>query len=195
MAATGGTPWRSRGAPASEGLSLSASSGHLVVDHDLRDRIDSDNVEFVKWFGFGGVPGGGRGDTVTVNDLPQPTSSVHAGLSDGRGTGAQRQRRHPHRAGHGRRRHVPGERDDGEQHQRRRGHDRDQPGPPPTAGRPADRDPGWRRPRRQRQPSPGWSSSWCCDPASGGPGVPVSGAAAAPTRPLHAAGARCPGLA
>lgn len=56
------------GSFASESLSLSASAGHLIVDHDLRDRIDADNVEDVTYFGFGGADEGG-GDAVAVNDL------------------------------------------------------------------------------------------------------------------------------
>jgi hypothetical protein len=51
---------------ASEGLSLSANAGHLVVDHELRDHIDADNVENVTWFGFGGLD---AGDAVAVNNL------------------------------------------------------------------------------------------------------------------------------
>ena len=54
---------------ASESVSLSASAGHLIVDHELRDRIDADNVEDVTWFGFGGLDESGSGDAVAVNDL------------------------------------------------------------------------------------------------------------------------------
>jgi hypothetical protein len=54
------------GAFASESLSLSANAGHLIVDHDLRDRIDADNIQDVSWVGFGGLDGG---DTIGVNDL------------------------------------------------------------------------------------------------------------------------------
>jgi hypothetical protein len=52
---------------ASESLSLSASAGHLIVDHELRDRIDADNVEDVSYLGFGGLDE--SGDAVAVNDL------------------------------------------------------------------------------------------------------------------------------
>jgi hypothetical protein len=51
---------------ASEGVHLSASAGHLVLTDDLRDLIDSDDVEDVTWVGFGGNDGG---DSVVVNDL------------------------------------------------------------------------------------------------------------------------------
>jgi hypothetical protein len=51
---------------ATEGVSLSASAGHLVLIHELRDRIDSDDVEDVTWVGFGGNDGG---DSVAVNNL------------------------------------------------------------------------------------------------------------------------------
>ncbi len=72
---------------ASEALSLSGSSGHLIVDHDLRDRIDSDNVEFVKWFGFGGLSGAG-GDAIAVNDLTATdVFQFTPDFSNGRGTG------------------------------------------------------------------------------------------------------------
>jgi hypothetical protein len=57
------------GAFASESVSLSASAGHLIVDHDQRGRIDSDNIQDVKWVGFGGLDDGGGGDAVAVNDL------------------------------------------------------------------------------------------------------------------------------
>jgi hypothetical protein len=58
-----------RGTFASESVSLSANAGHLIVDHELRDRIDADNVEDVTWFGFGGLDESGSGDAVAVNDL------------------------------------------------------------------------------------------------------------------------------
>jgi hypothetical protein len=57
------------GAFASESVSLSADAGHLIVDHNLRDRIDTNNVEDVKWVGFGGLDETGAGDAVAVNDL------------------------------------------------------------------------------------------------------------------------------
>ena len=57
------------GSFASEGVSLSATAGHLIVDHNLRDRIDADNVEDVSWLGFGGLDESGSGDAVAVNDL------------------------------------------------------------------------------------------------------------------------------
>ncbi len=47
-----------QGSFAAEGLALSANAGHLIVDHDMRDRIDADNVEDVSWRGFGGLDGG-----------------------------------------------------------------------------------------------------------------------------------------
>jgi len=53
------------GAFASETLSLSASAGHLIVDHSA-GRIDADNIQDVSWVGFGGLDGG---DQVAVNDL------------------------------------------------------------------------------------------------------------------------------
>lgn len=57
------------GSFASEGVDLSASAGHLIVNHDLRDRIDSVGVENVSWVGFGGLDEGGGGDSVSVHDL------------------------------------------------------------------------------------------------------------------------------
>jgi hypothetical protein len=54
---------------ATESVGLSANAGHLIIDHDLRDRIDADNVEHVTWFGFGGLDESGSGDAVVVNDL------------------------------------------------------------------------------------------------------------------------------
>jgi hypothetical protein len=54
---------------ASEGVGLSADAGHLIVVHDLLDRIDADNVEDVTWSGFGGLDETGAGDAVSVNDL------------------------------------------------------------------------------------------------------------------------------
>jgi hypothetical protein len=38
---------------ATESVALSASAGHLIIDHD-RGRIDADNVEDVSWLGLGG---------------------------------------------------------------------------------------------------------------------------------------------
>jgi hypothetical protein len=58
-----------RGTFASEGVSLSATAGHLIVLHDLRDKIDADNIEDVTWTGFGGLDETGSGDAVAVNDL------------------------------------------------------------------------------------------------------------------------------
>lgn len=58
-----------QGTFATEGVSLSADAGHLIVDHDSRDRIDADNVEDVSWLGFGGLDESGSGDAVAVNDL------------------------------------------------------------------------------------------------------------------------------
>jgi hypothetical protein len=58
-----------QGTFATEGVSLSAEAGHLIVDHDLRDRIDADNIEDVSWVGFGGLDESGSGDAVAVNDL------------------------------------------------------------------------------------------------------------------------------
>jgi hypothetical protein len=54
---------------ASESVSLSASAGHLIVDHELRDRIDADNIQDVTYFGFGGLDESGSGDAIAVNDL------------------------------------------------------------------------------------------------------------------------------
>ena len=54
---------------ASESMGLSASAGHLIVDHAFRNRIDADNVEDVSYFGFGGLDISGSGDAVAVNDL------------------------------------------------------------------------------------------------------------------------------
>jgi hypothetical protein len=51
---------------ASEGVALSGNAGHLIIDHDLRNRIDADNVEAVTYFGFGGLD---SGDAIAVNDL------------------------------------------------------------------------------------------------------------------------------
>jgi hypothetical protein len=65
---TGQDKLETRGTFASESVSLSASVGHLIVLHDLRDRIDADNIEDVTWTGFGGLDEG-SGDAVAVNDL------------------------------------------------------------------------------------------------------------------------------
>jgi hypothetical protein len=54
---------------ASESMLLSATGGHLVVDHAFRNRVDADNVEDVSYFGFGGLDISGSGDAVAVNDL------------------------------------------------------------------------------------------------------------------------------
>lgn len=54
---------------ASESMGLSASAGHLIVDHAFRNRVDADNVEDVSYFGFGGLDAEGSGDAVAVNDL------------------------------------------------------------------------------------------------------------------------------
>jgi hypothetical protein len=54
---------------ASESMGLSASAGHLIVDHAFRNRVDADNVEDVSYFGFGGLDVSGSGDAVGVNDL------------------------------------------------------------------------------------------------------------------------------
>ena len=53
----------------SETVTLSAEAGHLIVERDLRDRIDANNVQAVKWFGFGGPGANGSGDQITVGDL------------------------------------------------------------------------------------------------------------------------------
>jgi len=66
---TGRDAMEMRGSFASEGVRLSANAGHLLVDHELRDRIDADNVEDVSWFGFGGLDQSGAGDAVAVTDL------------------------------------------------------------------------------------------------------------------------------
>jgi hypothetical protein len=66
---TGQDTLETRGTFASEGVSLSASAGHLIVLHDLRDKIDADNIEDVFWTGFGGLDETGSGDAVAVNDL------------------------------------------------------------------------------------------------------------------------------
>jgi hypothetical protein len=65
-----------QGSFATESISLSANAGHLIVDHELRDRIDADNVEDVTWVGFGGLDESGSGDAVAVNDL-SGTDVVH----------------------------------------------------------------------------------------------------------------------
>lgn len=57
------------GSFASESVGLSAKEGHLIVNDDFRNTIDSDNVEDVTWFGFGGLDEGDGGDAVAVNDL------------------------------------------------------------------------------------------------------------------------------
>jgi hypothetical protein len=57
------------GAFASETVSLSANAGHLIIDHELRNRIDADNIEDVSWVGFGGLDESGSGDAIAVNDL------------------------------------------------------------------------------------------------------------------------------
>jgi hypothetical protein len=57
------------GSCAPEGVGLPAVAGHLIVDHDVRDRIDADNIEDVSWRGFGGLDEGGSGDAIAVNDL------------------------------------------------------------------------------------------------------------------------------
>lgn len=66
---TGQDTLEMQGSFASEAVSLSADAGHLVVLHELRDRIDADSVEDVTWFGFGGLDESGSGDQVAVNDL------------------------------------------------------------------------------------------------------------------------------
>jgi hypothetical protein len=58
-----------RGTFASESLSLSADAGHLIAQHDARDRTNSVQVENVTWSGFGGNDEGGSGDAIAVNDL------------------------------------------------------------------------------------------------------------------------------
>jgi hypothetical protein len=58
-----------QGSFASESVRLSASGGHLIVDHDFNDRIDADNIESVSFLGFGGLDESGAGDTVAVADL------------------------------------------------------------------------------------------------------------------------------
>jgi hypothetical protein len=63
------------GSVTSETFTLSTgNAGHLIVDDDEsfdidddRVRIDADNVEAVRWFGFGGLEG--FGDKLVVNDL------------------------------------------------------------------------------------------------------------------------------
>ncbi len=62
---------KANGTFASEGVSLTSSAGHLIIDHDLRNRIDADNVENVAWTGFGGQGDGGSGDAVAVNNLAE----------------------------------------------------------------------------------------------------------------------------
>ncbi|HET6949367.1 MAG TPA: hypothetical protein VFI47_03270 [Acidimicrobiales bacterium] len=57
---------QAEGTFADEGLNLSAEAGKLVMRHNFRDRIDADNVEDVRWIGFGGLD---AGDAVSVNDL------------------------------------------------------------------------------------------------------------------------------
>jgi hypothetical protein len=58
-----------RGSFESETVTLSANAGHLIVNHNGRDRINARNVEFVTWFGFGGSDESGSGDDVKVRDL------------------------------------------------------------------------------------------------------------------------------
>jgi hypothetical protein len=66
---TGQDTLEADGTFASESVSLSARAAHLIIDHDLRDRIDSVSIEDVKWTGFGGLDESGSGDAVAVNDL------------------------------------------------------------------------------------------------------------------------------
>jgi hypothetical protein len=68
-AGTGQDTMEITGTFASESMGLSASAGHLIVDHAFRNRIDADNVEEVSYFGFGGLDISGSGDAVAVNDL------------------------------------------------------------------------------------------------------------------------------
>jgi hypothetical protein len=63
---TGHNTLRVEGTFADESVSLSAKSGHLIIEHELRDHIDADNIQAVTWFGFGGLDGG---DAIAVNDL------------------------------------------------------------------------------------------------------------------------------
>ena len=63
---TGQDTLEADGTFADESVSLSAKAGHLIVDHNLRDRIDAVNIEDVRWVGFGGLD---AGDQVAVNDL------------------------------------------------------------------------------------------------------------------------------
>ena len=84
------------GSVTSETLTLStASFGHLIIDHDDSfddddpDRIDADNVEDVKWFGLGGSPADGAGDTIVVDDLlATDVFEFTPDFSSGRGTAA-----------------------------------------------------------------------------------------------------------
>ena len=66
---TGKDTMEMRGSFASESVSLSASAGHLIVQHNIQDRIDARNIEFVTWLGFGGLDESGTGDEVSVRDL------------------------------------------------------------------------------------------------------------------------------
>lgn len=54
---------------AAESVGLSAKAGHLIINHDLRNRVDADNVEDVTYLGFGGLDESGGGDAIAVNDL------------------------------------------------------------------------------------------------------------------------------
>ena len=82
------------GSAVSETLNLStANVGRLIIDHDDRsgpggvDRIDADNVEAVRWFGFGGLQG--VGDRVVVNDLvATDVFEFMPDFSSGRGSNA-----------------------------------------------------------------------------------------------------------
>jgi hypothetical protein len=83
------------GSVTSETLTLSTgNAGHLIIDRDDsfddddQDRIDADNVEDVKWFGFGGLPDG-AGDTIIVNDLlATDVFEFTPDFSSGRGSNA-----------------------------------------------------------------------------------------------------------
>jgi hypothetical protein len=58
-----------RGSFASETVTLSASAGPLIVNRALQDRIDAHRIDFVTWFGFGGLDESGAGDAVSLHNL------------------------------------------------------------------------------------------------------------------------------
>ena len=69
LAAPGRTRWRWTARSPARASACRRAPGHLIVDHELRDRIDADNIQGVSWFGFSALDDSNSGDAVSVNDL------------------------------------------------------------------------------------------------------------------------------